>query len=256
MQSLKQKYIQKYVIHFTYNSMLLLNIAMFFSFNTHAFFIQNAYAIELKDNFHNKFHNEFTQKIKPLLANKLPNTIFFDVNDKEHTLKNFINKLLIVCFWANWCANCTQELENLNNFYEQLKYNNITDVTIIIMSIDFKSNSRIIEVLKKYDIGTLEIFFDPHRALMMDMNVNSLPTTFFINDKDEVFGYSKEHLPWNDKSFQDSVLAMRDKNFQSIFKKEAGSDIKGKNKRQNDFTRKDSDDLLSLPTQKKITIIR
>ena len=53
-----------------------------------------------------------------------------DLSEKTLTLQNYKNKLLIINFWATWCAPCREEIPELNEFY---KHN---DINLIAIAID------------------------------------------------------------------------------------------------------------------------
>ena len=52
--------------------------------------------------------------IKNIVINKYPksykNITFRDINNKSVNLENFKNKLIILNFWATWCAPCLEEM--------------------------------------------------------------------------------------------------------------------------------------------------
>ena len=79
-----------------------------FKFLTALFYLiitSASYSIELPD-------------IKNIVINKdnksYKNVIFKDVNNQDINLDDFRNKLLIVNFWATWCAPCREEMPSLD----------------------------------------------------------------------------------------------------------------------------------------------
>ena len=80
--------------------------------------------------------------IKNIVINKDPKSykdvIFKDEDNYDINLENYRNKLLILNFWATWCAPCKEEMpsldllknnKNLNNIISNnfFKYNNYRD---------------------------------------------------------------------------------------------------------------------------------
>ena len=53
-----------------------------------------------------------------------------DLSEKTLTLQNYKNKLLIINFWATWCAPCREEIPELNEFYKN------KDINLIAIAID------------------------------------------------------------------------------------------------------------------------
>ena len=53
------------------------------------------------------------------------NVIFKDVNKKDINLDNFRNKLVIINFWATWCAPCREEMPLLDLLQSDKRLNNL-----------------------------------------------------------------------------------------------------------------------------------
>ena len=75
-----------------------------------------SYSIELPD-------------IKNIVINKdnksYKNVIFKDVNNQDINLDDFRNKLLIVNFWATWCAPCREEMPSLDLLQSDKRLSNL-----------------------------------------------------------------------------------------------------------------------------------
>lgn len=114
---------------------------------------------------------------------------YIKVPELEKMLNSKENNLLIVNFWATWCAPCVKELpafEKVAVEYEQSK------VRFIMISLDFPSQieSQLKPFLKKNNI-TLDV------SVMMDTDYNSwidkvdpqwqgnIPSTLIVNHEKE-----------------------------------------------------------------------
>ncbi len=68
-------------------------------------------------------------EIKNIIINKYnksyENVIFKDINNKDINLDNFRNKLVVINFWATWCAPCRKEMPLLDLLQSDKRLNNL-----------------------------------------------------------------------------------------------------------------------------------
>ena len=60
--------------------------------------------------------------------------IFTDINEKNVNLDHFKGKLVILNFWATWCAPCKEEMPSLDDLQINTKLDNLK---IFLISINF-----------------------------------------------------------------------------------------------------------------------
>ena len=71
-----------------------------------------------------------------------------DINDKNEKMSNWHGKLLLVNFWATWCAPCVEEMPELSELQNEQRHANLQ---VIGIGIDSPSNIR--EFAGKYKIS-------------------------------------------------------------------------------------------------------
>lgn len=79
---------------------------------------------------------------------KLMTQQFKDSDGKNQTLAQWQGKMLIVNFWATWCAPCVQEMPELSALQQEFK-----DKSVQILGPGIDSPSNISEFAKKYQIS-------------------------------------------------------------------------------------------------------
>ena len=66
---------------------------------------------------------------KNLVIHKKPKKLDFiefkNIENKQYTLSKFENKLVILNFWATWCAPCRDEMPSLDRLKSRKDFNNL-----------------------------------------------------------------------------------------------------------------------------------
>ena len=65
--------------------------------------------------------------------------IFEDFSGNEIDLKNYLGKLIIVNFWATWCAPCKEEMPLLDTLY---KNNNFKNLQVFAVNMESPNTSK------------------------------------------------------------------------------------------------------------------
>lgn len=81
--------------------------------------------------------------VKQLMAKSLP-----DSNGKQQALAQWNQRLLVVNFWATWCAPCVQEMPELSELQQELK-----GKPVQILGLGIDSPSNISEFAKKLNVS-------------------------------------------------------------------------------------------------------
>ena len=126
--------------------------------------------------------------------------IFKDINQKNVNLDDFKGKLIILNFWATWCAPCKEEMPSLDDLQANNKLNNLKIFPINIGQEDvLKSKS----FFKELDIKNLEIYFDAPITLAKKFSLRGVPTTILFNKEGKEFARIMGSIDFNDEEFID-----------------------------------------------------
>ena len=140
--------------------------------------------------------------IKNIVINKYPksykNITFRDINNKNVNLENFKNKLIILNFWATWCAPCVEEMPSLDFLQSHKKLNNLKIFPINIGQEDLLKSKIFFRKLK---IKNLDIYFDPTVNLSKKFLLRGVPTTIFINKEGKEFARIVGSINFSDEKF-------------------------------------------------------
>ena len=127
---------------------------------------------------------------------KLEKINFKNINNETINLNSFENSLVIINFWATWCAPCAEEMPSLDRLQTNPAFNNLEVVPI---NIGRDSIEKSMNFYKKLKIKNLKIYFDKDVELANKFLLRGLPTTVFINKKGEEFARVIGFVDFNDK---------------------------------------------------------
>ena len=140
--------------------------------------------------------------IKNLALSKNPKIyeeiVFKDSSGEDVSLDDFKGKLLILNFWATWCAPCREEMPSLDDLQSNSNFDNLKIFPINIGQENFtKSDS----FFKELGIQNLDIYFDAPITLAKKFSLRGVPTTILFNKKGEEFGRIMGSIDFNNLEF-------------------------------------------------------
>ena len=115
---------------------------------------------------------------------KLENINFKNMREETVSLNNFKNSLILINFWATWCAPCRHEMPSLNALQKNKKFKSLKVIPINVGREDLEKSKKFFKELK---IDNLEIYYDEDTHLAKKFLLRGLPTTIFINKNGEEF---------------------------------------------------------------------
>ena len=130
---------------------------------------------------------------KPILS-----LIFEDFSGNEINLNDYYGKLVIINFWATWCAPCKREMPSLDKLYQD---NNFKNLQIFPVNMEQPNTLKTKKFFTDLNIQTLEIFFDHNLNFVKEFKLRGVPTTVLINKKGEEFARIIGEVNFQDKKF-------------------------------------------------------
>ena len=140
--------------------------------------------------------------IKNLILIKNPklyeDVIFKDVNQKNVNLDHFKGKLIILNFWATWCAPCKEEMPSLDDLQSNSSFDNLKIFPINIGQEDVSKSEFF---FKELNIKNLDIYFDSPITLAKRFSLRGVPTTILFNKEGKEFARIMGSIDFNDEQF-------------------------------------------------------
>jgi len=124
--------------------------------------------------------------------------IFKDINQNNVNLADFKGKLVILNFWATWCAPCKEEMPSLDHLQSNVKLSNLKIFPINIGQEDISKSKFFFEEL---NIQNLNIYFDSPVTLAKKFSLRGVPTTILFNKEGREFARIMGSIDFNDEEF-------------------------------------------------------
>ena len=120
--------------------------------------------------------------IKNLIINKelkkYDSLTFLDDKDNQISLEDYHGNLILLNFWATWCAPCKDEMPSLDLLAENP---NLDNLKIFPINIGKDTSQKSLTFFEDLRIKNLEIYFDSPNTLAKKFKLRGLPTTILFN---------------------------------------------------------------------------
>ena len=124
--------------------------------------------------------------------------IFEDFSGNEINLNDYHGKLVIINFWATWCAPCKREMPSLDRLYQDKNFKNLQAFAV---NMELPNKLKTKKFFTDLNIQTLAIFFDHNLNFVKEFKLRGVPTTVLINKKGEEFARIIGEVNFQDKKF-------------------------------------------------------
>jgi thiol-disulfide isomerase/thioredoxin len=137
------------------------------------------------------FKDNFTLLESPVPA---PQTGFFDRSGAPVTLAAFRGQVVLLNFWATWCAPCIREMPALDRLQADLGDQGLT---VLAVSQDRDGAKVVGPFLDRLKLDNLAIYLDPAGKLGRDTGLRGLPTTLLIDRRGQLVGGLQGPAEWD-----------------------------------------------------------
>tara|TARA_B100000674_G_scaffold315445_1_gene262353 strand:+ start:201 stop:710 length:510 start_codon:yes stop_codon:yes gene_type:complete len=129
---------------------------------------------------------------------KYESLTFLDDQNNQVDISQYKGKLILLNFWATWCAPCKEEMPSLNSLQTKDQLNNLKIFPINVGQDDPKKASSFFDDL---NINNLKPYFDSPVTLAKKFQLRGIPTSIIINQEGEEFARIIGSIDFEDKKF-------------------------------------------------------
>jgi thiol-disulfide isomerase/thioredoxin len=140
--------------------------------------------------------------IKNLVINKelkkYEGLTFLDAKNNQLNLGDFKGNLILLNFWATWCAPCKDEMPSLNLLQKNKKLKNLK---IFPINVGQDNIEKSLKFFKDLDIYNLELYFDSPITLAKKFQLRGIPTSILFNKEGLEFARIIGSIDFEDEKF-------------------------------------------------------
>ena len=147
------------------------------------------------------FADEVTD-IKSLVINKelkkYDGLTFLDEKNEELNLNDFKGNLVLLNFWATWCAPCKKEMPSLDRL---LTHKDLYNLKVFPINVGQDNYEKSLKFFKDLNIKNLKLYFDSPITLAKKFGLRGIPTSILFNKDGLEFARIIGYIDFEDKKF-------------------------------------------------------
>ncbi len=127
---------------------------------------------------------------------KITSFTFKDINLQDVDLSKNKGKIMVLNFWATWCAPCKKEMPSLEKLAQDFPQINVYPINM-----EPPNKLRVRDWLQDIGVVSLNTYFDPKLDLAKKFKLIGMPTTILLDKNGNEFGRIMGEFDFNEKSF-------------------------------------------------------
>jgi thiol-disulfide isomerase/thioredoxin len=125
---------------------------------------------------------------------------------KSRDLAKTDEKLLVLHFWATWCAPCVEEFPSLAAFTKKMAKE--PDVEVLAVSVD-KDWATVKTWLEKEKLSGVPLALDPQAATAKSFGTEKFPETWFVGKGGRILGHQVGPMDWASPDTEKRIADLR-----------------------------------------------
>lgn len=135
----------------------------------------------------------------------VPDMAVTDMAGGEHHLADYKGKIVVLNFWATWCAPCRAEMPALDALNKELGG---ADFIVIPVATGRNELTGITRFFQETGVTSLEVLLDPKMELAHQMGVMGLPVTVILNREGQEIARLMGDAEWSSDSAKAIIQAL------------------------------------------------
>lgn len=137
------------------------------------------------------------------ISGKAPNFTLKSMSGENLKLSEYRGQVVMMNFWASWCAPCRQEMPLLEDLYKKYKGLGFT-----LLGVNVEEDSRKASTLLRSIKVSFPILFDSKNKVSKLYKVSAMPTTIIIDRDGNMRYLHLGYKPGYERDYQQQIRAL------------------------------------------------
>ena len=120
---------------------------------------------------------------------------FLNTKNNELNLDDYKGNLVLLNFWATWCAPCKEEMPSLDKLHAK------DGIFVYPINLEDKNLKKTNKFYNDLNIKNLNIYFDEELKLVKVFSIRGVPTTIILNKNKDAIARITGGIEFLDQKF-------------------------------------------------------